>query len=192
MKKLVHGVGLYEDGDYFCTIGGTQTKHYCLWTDMLKRCYSKKYLESTPAYLGCSVSEDFKYFQNFAGWCESQIGFNTKGYDLDKDILYAGNKQYNKYSCVFVPKQLNILLIDRGASRGLYPVGVYWNKGDKRFRAQITKRGKRHYLGSYDTVEKAWNVYKIAKESYVREMVNEYKNSIDPRVYDALMRWEVV
>lgn len=33
--------------------------------------------------------------------------------------------------------------------------------------------------------------YKQAKEAYIKEVANKWKDQIDPRVYEALMIWEV-
>ena len=33
--------------------------------------------------------------------------------------------------------------------------------------------------------------YKQPKEDYIKEVANKWKDQIDPRVYDALMKYEV-
>ena len=33
--------------------------------------------------------------------------------------------------------------------------------------------------------------YKAAKEAYIKEVANKWRDKIDPRVYEALMNWEV-
>jgi hypothetical protein len=43
--------------------------------------------------------------------------------------------------------------------------GVYWDKGAKKYQAQICKDGKRKYLGLFDCPEKAHEAYcKAAQE----------------------------
>jgi hypothetical protein len=190
-KKLVHGLGVYEKGEYTCKVGGRHTKEYRLWQNMLRRCYSQAFQEKSWTYKGCSVSEEFKYFQKFSEWCNSQIGFGIKGYQLDKDIIYKGNKQYNRDSCAFVPKQLNTLLGNSGAIRGDYPVGVGWHKTTERFQSSLAKMGKSVHIGLFSTPEDAFYAYKEAKEAYIKVVAEKYKDSIDPRVYQALMEWEV-
>ena len=68
MNKLVFGVGV-NDLDYRTRVyeyvtedGGRRVqkpvflcKYYTVWESMLRRCYSKKYLESYPTYIGNSV-----------------------------------------------------------------------------------------------------------------------------------------
>lgn len=46
-------------------------------------------------------------------------------------------------------------------------------------------------LGNYATAEEAFYAYKEAKESYIKEVANKWKDQIDPKVYNALMNWEV-
>ena len=51
--------------------------------------------------------------------------------------------------------------------------------------------GKREYLGSFKTEIEAFNAYKTAKESFVKEQANKWKGKIDDRAYEALMNYEV-
>lgn len=189
MSKLVFGVGVYEKGTYQGSIGGKNTKEYTHWTDMLRRCYSEKYHARCPTYIGCSVSEGFCNFQKFTEWCNNQIGFGVKDYQLDKDIIYKGNKQYNRYSCAFVPREVNTLLRTSKASRGEYPLGVCFHKG--KFYAYHRVHGSRTHIGIFSTPEEAFSAYKTAKEAHIKVVAEKYKDSIDPRVYQALMEWEV-
>ena len=189
-KKLVHGVGVYEKGVYPASLNRELTLHYKIWVGMLQRCYSEANQKKRPTYIGCSVSEDFKNFQLFAAWCELQIGFGVKGYHLDKDIISKGSKQYSADNCVFIPKHINLLLTDRGRDRGEYPIGVNWHKAVGKFQASLSRKGKRHCIGYYNSVEDAVSAYKEAKESHVKDMAREYKDFVDERVYNALMVWE--
>ena len=47
------------------------------------------------------------------------------------------------------------------------------------------------HLGHFNTADQAFQAYKEAKEAYIKEVANKWKNQIDPRVYDALMKWEI-
>ena len=190
-KRLVCGVGLYEKGKYISTVGRKITKEYHLWYNMLQRCYLEKNLNLRPTYRGCSVSEEFRDFQRFAEWCNTQIGFGVKGYHLDKDIIYKGNKQYNRDSCAFVPRQLNLVMVNQKASRGECPIGVSYHKVKGKYIANVMVMGKYKSVGHFSTPEEAFCAYKIAKEAYVKLLANEYKGSIDSRVYQALLDWTV-
>ena len=124
--------------------------------------------------------------------CHKQIGFGNEGWQLDKDLLVKGNKVYSESTCVFIPAEVNTLLTKRTASRGEHLIGVYWHKTNKAFKAQVSKnKGTQEYLGSFKTEIEAFNAYKQAKESFVKEQAEKYKSQIDPRAYNALMNYEV-
>ena len=165
--KLVYGIGV-NDADYVTqrteTIGylnGKQKKklvwvcpYYRVWNSMLQRCYSPKFQERKPTYKGCSVSEEWLRFSNFKRWMESQ---DWEGLQLDKDLLFSGNKVYSGETCVFVSGMVNNFTIDSGAARGEWLIGVSWNKGECKFRSQcrnpLTK--KQEHLGYFTCEEEA-------------------------------------
>ena len=191
----VYGVGILGT-KYPPSFNGVQTKEYTLWCDMLKRCHSDNLKNKRPTYGGCEVSENFKSFEYFYEWCHKQIGFGNDGngnpFQLDKDLLTKGNKVYSESTCIFLPQEINSLLIKREASRGKYLIGVCWDKRGKAFIAQVGKsKGKRERLGYFKTELEAFNAYKVAKESFVKEQANEWKDKIDIRAYDALMKYTV-
>ena len=187
----VYGVGVLGT-KYPITINGVKTKEYLLWGSMLKRCYNDSYRKKRPTYEGCEVSENFKSYEYFYEWCNKQVGFNVKGFDLDKDLLIKGNKVYSEDTCVFLPSEINSLLIKRAASRGEYPIGVCWHNANKAFIAQVNKnKGKQEFLGYFKTELEAFNAYKKAKESFIKEQANKWKDEIDIRAYHALMNYEV-
>ena len=188
----VHGVGVtgtkYPSYEY-----GVQTKEYQMWVGMLERCYDEALKKRCPTYESCKVSENFKYYEYFYGWCNKQIGFGNDGWHLDKDLLVKGNKVYSETACVFLPVEINSLLTKSTASRGKHLIGVSWNKKDNAFVARVAKnKGKQEYLGSFKTEIEAFNAYKTAKELYIKEVANKFKSQIDLRAYNALMSYEVM
>ena len=159
---------------------------------MLKRCYSNTVKKKQPTYEGCEVSDNFKSYEYFYEWCNKQIGFAADGFELDKDLLTKGNKVYSESICIFIPSEINLLLVKCEASRGEHLIGVYWDKTKKAFVAQVSRnKGKREKLGSFATELEAFNAYKQAKESFVKEQANKWKSQIDDRAYNALMNYEV-
>ena len=187
----VFGVGMLGT-KYPPTINGVLTKEYMLWTDMLRRCYSDTYKKKQPTYEDCEVSNNFKSYEYFYEWCQNQIGFDVKGWQLDKDLLVKGNKVYNEDSCFFLPQEINKVLTKSTASRGECLIGVSWHKKDKAFVAQVSKnKWKSEYLGSFNTELEAFNAYKIAKESFIKEQAEKWRDKIDIRAYNALMNYEV-
>ena len=187
----VFGVGI-TGTKYPPTINGVQTKEYVLWKHMLERCYSDTYKKKQPTYEGCEVSDKFKSYTYFYEWCNKQIGFDNEGWQLDKDLLTKGNKVYNENVCVFLPQEINSLLTKSTASRGKHLIGVCWYKKDKAFVARVNKnKGGSEYLGSFKTELEAFKAYKKAKESFIKEQANKWKDRIDERAYNALMNYEV-
>ena len=191
----VFGVGI-TGTKYQPTISGVKTREYALWKNMLQRCYSDAYRKKRPTYEGCKVSDNFKSYEYFYEWCHKQIGFGNEGgenpFHLDKDLLIKGNKVYSEDSCVFIPSEINTLLIKREALRGEYLIGVSWNNTNKAFVAKVNKsKGGSEYLGLFNTEIEAFNAYKTAKETFIKEQAEKWKSQIDPRAYNALMNYEV-
>ena len=177
-------------------LGEQQVDKTCfpIWQGMIGRCYNEKRRNYYHTYQDCVVSEAFKNFTNFYEWCHNQVGFNEKDdknkpFELDKDLLFKGSKVYSEDTCVFLPKEINSMLTHRKKSRGDYPVGVMLEKG--KFRAMICTNGIGRRLGSFDSVTEAFNAYKQAKESYIKEVADRWKDRIDPRAYEALYNYTV-
>lgn len=178
----------------------TITKPFKFWEGMLKRCYNPKDLNRYPSYIPCRVCEEWKYLYNFTMW------FNTNYYEcgdekmcLDKDILYKHNKVYSPYTSIFIPERINILFTKTEATRGNYPIGVYYKKKNKKFVAQVSKINSRNhkqqeYLGLFDTAEEAFLAYKSEKEAYIKEIANVYKKKyphFPEEIYYALCKYTV-
>ena len=163
---------------------------------MLKRCYSDGFKKKNPTYEGCEVSDNFKSYEYFYEWCHNQIGFDNEGngnpFHLDKDLLIKGNKVYSESTCVFIPQEINTVLIKSTASRGKHSIGVCWSNTNKAFVAQVRRnKGKQEYLGSFKTEIEAFNAYKQAKEAHLKELAAKWKSQIDERAYLALINYEV-
>lgn len=175
---------------YPCSIDGKQTKEYKIWSRMLERCNPNGWQQKNkPAYIGCEVHPDFIKFQDFAEWCQNQIGFGKPGFEFDKDILMPGNKVYGPYTCVFVPTIINKIMIKNDRIRGDLPIGVSYDVAKKKYRAEYSVDGKSIKLGRFDTVIDASLAYKKAKTQYIEKMADMYKDSIDPRAYAALLEY---
>ena len=187
----VYGIGVFGI-KYPSRVNGVKTKEYKLWHSMLVRCYSDTIKKKHPTYIGCGVSGNFKSYEYFYEWCQKQIGFGNKGWHLDKDLLVKGNRVYSEDSCVFLPQEVNTLLTKRTNSRGEYSIGVSWSKTSKAFVATVAKnKGKTEWLGYFKTEIEAFNAYKTAKESFIKEQANNWKSQIDDRAYNALMNYTV-
>lgn len=190
VEPSVLGVGLL-DVDFVTRISGASVWQLELWRGMLKRCFSEDAHIKTPTYVDVTVCDGWFSFANFLEWVNKEVDYKGKpeGLQLDKDIIVKGNKIYSPHTCCFVPPQINSLFCATGAKRGKYPIGVIEVKG--RFVARLKMYGCKVNVGSYDTPERAFQAYKIAKESHVKSMALQYKDVLRPDVFDALMAWQV-
>ena len=187
----VYDVGI-SGTKYPPTINDVKTKEYGLWQNMLQRCYSDSFKKRRPTYEDCKCSENFKSYEYFYEWCHSQIGFDNEGWQLDKDLLIKGNRVYSEDSCIFIPNEINLLLTKRTTSRGKHLIGVCWHNASKSFIAMVNKnKGKQEHLGCFKTEIEAFNAYKEAKESFIKEQAEKWKGKIDERAYEALMNYTV-
>jgi hypothetical protein len=192
IRKPVYGVGI-NDSDYVTErkekVNGKwkvlwKCPYYCRWRDMLARCYSEKYQERYPTYKGCTVIDEWLLFSNFKRWMEKQ---DWEGKDLDKDLLVEGNKVYSPETCVFVPQLVNSFLIDCGAIRGEYPIGVSWRKALSKLQAYcrnpFTK--KLEHLGYFLDPDEAHEAWKKRKHELACQLADsEYVT--DDRIKEVL------
>lgn len=171
--------------------GSRKTKEYKLWANMLNRSYNEKLHQRQPTYLNCETSSEFLVLSDFCDWCQNQIGFNQPNFELDKDLLAKGNREYRPDKCVFLPREVNAFLRTRKKSRGLLPIGVTTLSGSSGYMALLSNKKETIYLGTFPTPELAFQAYKVAKEQAIKDMANKWKDKIDPRAYDALMNYRV-
>ena len=88
--------------------------------------------------------------------------------------------------------KINNLLLTSKKIRGDLPIGVQRTKTKAvRFLTTISKNGTQTKLGVFDTPEEAFQAYKEAKETYIKEVANKWKDQIDPCVYQALINYQV-
>lgn len=194
-KKLVCGLGL-NDADYavakyeITDMGGKQKRkrvwsclYYQTWTKMLERCYSAKYQDRQPTYKGCSVSDEWKTFSNFKAWVATQ---DWQGKQLDKDLLFEGNKVYGADTCVFVTQTVNLFTNGNRAKRGEWLIGVYWDKLAGKFRAQCSNpfASKKEHLGLFTCEQEAHEAWLKRKLELAHELA---AIQTDPRVAKALV-----
>lgn len=195
-RKLVYGVGV-NDAEYVIqkmeTVGYVDGKrkqkrvwfcpYYETWKSMIERCYSAKYQERQPTYKGCTVIDEWLTFTNFRTWMMTQ---DWEDRQLDKDLLFEGNKVYGPETCVFVTQMVNSFTTERGAARGKWLIGVCWVKGANKFRANcrnpFTK--KLEHLGYFTCEQQAHETWRKRKLELAHELA---AIQTDPRVAKALI-----
>lgn len=189
--KKTYGKGI-KDADYFVRtkkeVDGVlvdwECPYYNRWKEMLRRCYSEKSLKDHPTYEGCTVCDEWLYFSNFRKWMVDQ---DWEGKQLDKDLLFEGNKIYSPDTCVFVPRNVNLFVITRAKLRGKYMIGAYYDKKRKRFESRcsnpFTKKNEK--LGRYKTELEAHQAWLKRKQELCIELC---KTIDDQRIVEALYR----
>lgn len=145
---------------------------YSTWARMVERCHSEREQKRNPTYKGCTIVDEWKYFSKFKSWMETQ---DWKGNQLDKDLLFEGNKEYGPNTCLFVSRQVNSFMTKSDASRGSLPLGVV--QGTHSYAVQCCGLdGVNKYVGSYKTVESAVIAYKLKKFEYALELASRQTN----------------
>ena len=197
MNKLTYGVGVNDLGyrtqvwEELPKNGGKRIrktvfkcKYYTVWRSMLERCYSKKFLERNPNYIGTSVCSEWLSATAFKKWMEQQ---DWSGKSLDKDIIFPGSKLYSPETCAFVLTATNSFVIASDASRGDYPVGVDLFKRTGKYRAQCGNpfTGKVEHLGYFLTPEEAHETWRKRKHELAQLVV---ARESDIRVVEALKK----
>jgi len=175
-KGIVYGVGI-NDADYVVA----DCLYYRKWKQMLRRCYSSNFHIKNPSYIGCSICEEWKVFSNFRQWMMSQ---DWEGKELDKDILFPGNKVYSPDNCVFVSKEVNELFSKKN-KHGVR--GIDYVKTINRYvlrSSTINSDKKAKYIGSYVTLEEAKKVSDEIRKDYVLSVAQRQNNE---RVREAIL-----
>jgi len=193
--KLVYGVGI-NDADYIVQkwetieVNGKRKQklvwvcpYYRTWKGMLERCYSAKCQERKPTYKGCSVSDKWLTFSVFKMWMEVQ---DWEGMQLDKDLLFEGNKVYSEVTCVFVTSKVNSFTTDRGNDRGEWLIGVSWHKEKGKFQSRCCNpfTRKRENLGYFTCEQEAHKAWLKRKLDLAHILASE---QTDKRVAKALI-----
>lgn len=159
---------------------------------MFTRCYNKDFHVKYSTYVVCEVSPEWHDFQVFAEWFEKT---KPEGdYQLDKDLLFKGNKIYGETTCLWLPRKLNQCINLQRGSRGGYPVGVSYDSRYHKLEVRCADvSGRRAFLGFFTDKTKAFNKYKEFKKEILDSLANDaYHNSqIDERTYLAVLNFKI-
>ena len=189
----VCGVGYMGVGKYIAGENNRRTREYSVWIGMLTRCYSEEHQKIHKTYRGCTVAREWHNFQNFADWYNREYYDIGESLDIDKDFKNKGNKIYSPENCLIVPSRINNIARHIKSKNYKYPIGV--SKRDNGFEARMSIGSRKVSAGTYDTPEEAFQAYKQAKEAYIQQVANEYKqkygDKFPDKVYKALMNYRV-
>ena len=177
--------------------GKTYRREYLIWTNMIKRCYDEAHRYKNPAYINCECDLRWQKYEDFYEWLHSQPNYDIldqiNDLALDKDILIKGNRIYGPDECCLVTQNLNNIMLKSDAIRGDFPIGVHYHKVNNKYVAQCGGKRKHSYLGSFPTVEEAFDTYKQFKEKEIKKLAQtEYElGHITEQCYQALMNYKV-
>lgn len=189
MYPSIYNKGFIGIGKFKVWENNKNTKVYDTWRSMFERSYSKNLHKKHPTYIGCSVVDEWYNFQNFGKWFDENYNSEImQHWHLDKDILVKGNKIYSPDTCCFIPQELNTILLDNKINRGNLPIGV--TKSKNKFIVRLKKYRSKVYLGTFINSIEAFETYKIAKESHVREVSEKWKSYISLKVYNKLIQYK--
>lgn len=194
--KTVYGIG-------FMGVGAYNSKDHKLahkkWKSMMCRCINRNDNYKSSSYEKCSICEEWLNFQNFAQWfCSELYQVAHEPLCVDKDILFHDNTTYSPTTCLLVPQRINLLFIKAKSRRSYNLIGFSYDERKNKYFAQlsfkdkISGKSKTKNLGLYNTQSEAFMAYKKAKEQYIRNVADEYKDVIPKKVYDALYNYEVL
>lgn len=186
-QPTVYGVGVV--GKNFDK-GESHSLTYNTWNGMLQRCYDPKLKQRRKTYEGCFVDTVFLDYEYFKEWCNKQIGFNKKGFALDKDILIKGNKLYSEDTCCFVPTEINSMIAGL-SSKGDKVTGIYQNCKNGNWYLNTDYQNGHKKRGVFSDLKEAELEYLKLKTENIKSVAEKWKSQIDIRVYNALINWEV-
>lgn len=186
-QRPYYGVGVLGYGGYTPT---KLPRAYKVWRSMIMRCYCEAYLKTHPTYKGCRIASEWLDFQNFCEWYINQK--KEIDFQLDKDIINKQSKLYSPETCILVPRNINYLFTNAKIRRGDYPIGIRKKKCSNRYEVSCNDGcGRQVSLGTYDSIEMGFNVYKKFKEEIIQKVAEEYRARLDPRAYRALLDYRV-
>ena len=183
-RKPLCGVGV-NDASYVTNprVNGVNLcdPAYIAWAGMLNRAYDQKLHDRQQTYSDVTVCKEWRSFSAFRAWWLANY---REDWQLDKDLLMVGNREYGPDACIYIPGLLNAFTTDRGAARGELPIGVCLYNKTGRYRAQCRNPITRNLcrLGCFTTPEEAhsaWLEYKLA----LADQLKPAMDAIDQRIY---------
>ena len=191
--------------EYVPYITARKNRALLIYNGILKRCYDEESKKMFPWYEKATMCDEWRNDPSlFIRWYESNYyEVDGESIQVDKDLLFPGNKIYSPDKCCLLPITLNSLLANckkpyhrddsilaRRINKDL-PLGVRYNKAKKKFYGQLTINGDVIKFDECNSPEEAFAIYKRHKEAYILVMADRYKNKIPKREYDALLKVQI-
>lgn len=197
--KLVQGWGINDVPNSTVTIkDGKKVLRldYNRWNGILQRSCSPIEKARKPGYADSFCNESWKYFSKFQAWLNTQPYWEVL--QLDKDILFRGNKEYGPDTCAFVPIYLNSLL-QFHQNKGTNLLGATkGGKGNSGKYVSFTSNpfsDTNNHLGTFNTEMEAHKAWQVGKAYAIECAIHKYAQEpwFRTDVADALMArvWEL-
>lgn len=196
LEPTVYGWGI-NDVNYSVTkceiVNGTKKEvwrcpYYLDWRDIIKRCFDPKEHEKLPTYKGCTISEEWKYLSKFIEWVDSQPNEDWQNCSPDKDFLIKGNKHYGPDTVIYIPRKLNLFMINSASIRGDYMLGVSYTPNKSKTNPYVacccdpfSKRSS--HVGMFSTELEAHKAWQAKKHEYALVYAAQQQ---DPRLVKVL------
>lgn len=184
-RKAIFGVGA-NDAHYATQprVNGRQIKDpaYRTWVNMLVRAYNQKYHATRPTYSDVTVCKEWHSFSAFRAWWLANY---REDWQLDKDLLMVGNREYGPDACIYIPCWLNSFTADCGASRGDLPIGVSIYKPTGKYQSHCNNQitGNRRRIGYFTTPEAAHEAW-LKRKLELADQLKPDMDAIDTRIYN--------
>lgn len=171
-KKPLYGFGI-NDASYITQTPskGWICPHYRAWSGILRRCLSDKFKAKKKSYIGCTISQDWKFFSDYLNWSlESYV----HGWELDKDILIPENKHYGPNTCAYIPCYINAMIKQKPVGK-IYPLGVSLMKDNRQLTYSAScGRLSMGRIGYYDSPENAHKAWQWEKSVQMEQTLVKY------------------
>lgn len=185
-KGLIRGIAIND------TCFTKSCKAVQCWYDLLKRCFPKSEYEKKQcqSYKGVKFYKPWLRFSNFKTWFDKNY---IKGYDLDKDLLSNGSKEYSPSTCCFIPRALNNLLQTESKSSQKEGHKRFFNKSKGIYEPKVCVNGKTKSLGKCYSEKDAIEVYKKEKKKLIDKTAKDFfdKGLISEKIYNSFLNYIV-
>lgn len=191
--------------EYMPYITARKNRAYLIYNAIYKRCYDTEYKRYHQHYKEATMYEGWRNDPElFIEWYESNYyECDDENMQVDKDLLFPGNKEYHPLKCCILPQKINNILsnskkhytrdtsiLTRKINKEL-PIGVRYDNAREKYYGQITMDGKTITLSYWSTPEEAFKEYKKHKQAYILIIADMYKGKIPKKYYDAMVRFTV-
>jgi len=108
-KPFMYGIGYMSSTRKDPAERAPLGSEYIRWQRMLERCYDK----GGKTYKDVTVCDEWHDFKKFQKWYDKVCRTKDIRWSLDKDLFSDDVRVYSPETCVLIPKQVNLLLLDK-------------------------------------------------------------------------------